>query len=100
MDPGMVGVFIPVLALGGGFALVALKMTLSHIREAREHNHVGAGAQQEVERLVGAVDELSAEVESLRGECRELNERVDFTERLLEPPKTGETAPDGSSPVS
>ena len=98
MDPGLLGVFIPILLIGGGLGLAALKMTLSHIKETREHNRVSGGPQQEVKRLAGAVEHLSAEVELLRAEYLQLNERVDFTERLLESPETEEMPPDGSSP--
>ena len=51
-------------------------------------NH--AGGQQEAEYLADAVDNLRTEVELLREEFLKLDERMDFTERLLERPKTEE----------
>ena len=100
MDPEILGIFIPIILISAGFVLIGLKMTLSHLQEAREYKRVSGGSQQELEQLAGAVENLSAEVELLRGECLQLNERVDFTERLLESPKTEGTPPDGSSPAT
>jgi len=47
-------------------------------------------AEHEVENLADGVDNLRAELEILRDEFHKLDERMDFTERLLEPPKTEE----------
>ncbi len=85
MDPGIIGVFIPIIALTGGTILIGLKMRYSHI----ENTRVG-GAEHEVEHLADGVDNLRAELELLRDEFHKLDERMDFTERLLEPPKTEE----------
>ena len=86
MDPGIIGVFIPIIALSGGAILIGMKLRYSHI----ENNRLGGGAQQEVEHLANGVDNLRAEVELLRDEFHKLDERMDFTERLLERPKTEE----------
>jgi len=86
MDPGIIGVFIPIIALSGGTILIAMKMRYSHIQEAR----LNSGGDQEVERLAETVDSLRTEIAVLHDEFHQLNERVDFTERLLERPKTGE----------
>ncbi len=86
MDPGIIGVFIPIIALSGGAILIGMKMRYSHLEDTR----VRGGAQQDVEQLADGVDNLRAEVELLRNEFHELNERMDFTERLLERPKTEE----------
>ncbi len=78
-------IFVTVF-LGGGFTLLIMKMRYAHLR--------GTGAeavpQEEVERLADTVDNLSAELGLLREDFRELNEREDFTERLLERPKPEE----------
>ena len=86
MDPGILAIFIPIVALSGGTILIGMKMHYSHIQDTR----VSSGAQQDVEHLADGVDNLRAEVELLRNEFVELNERMDFTERLLERPKTEE----------
>ncbi len=83
MDPGIIGVFIPIIALSGGTILIAMKMRYSHLQETRL-----SGGAEEVEQLTDVVNNLRGEVELLREEFLELNERVDFTERLLERPKT------------
>ena len=77
MDPAIIGVFIPVIALSGGAVLLGMKMHYSHLEDTRLR---GSG-QQDVEQLTEVVENLRAEVERL-------NERVEFTERLLERPKT------------
>ena len=84
MDPGIIGVFIPIVIFGGIFTLIGMKMRYSHMEDTR----VSGGAQQEVEHLADAVDNLRAELGLLRDEFVEINERMDFTERLLERPKT------------
>ncbi len=86
MDPGIIGVFIPIIALSGGAILIGMKMRYSHLEDTR----VRGGTQEDVEHLADGVDNLRAEVELLRNEFHELNERMDFTERLLERPKTEE----------
>ena len=78
------GIFIPIIIFGGGAILIGMKMRYSHIEETR----LGGAAQDEVEQLTETVDNLRAEVLALRDEFVDLNERVDFTERLLERPKT------------
>ncbi len=85
MDPGIIGVFIPIIALSGGAILIGMKMRYSHLEDTRVK-----GGAQDVEQLADGVDNLRAEVELLRNEFHELNERMDFTERLLERPKTEE----------
>jgi hypothetical protein len=86
MDPAIIGVFIPIIALSGGTILIALKMRYTHL----EKNRIGGDGRQEVEHLADGVDSLRAEVEMLRDEFHKLDERMDFTERLLERPKTEE----------
>ena len=82
--PVLIALFATV-AMGGAI-LIGIKMRLTHLQRTR----VSGGAQQEeVERLADAVDTLRDEVRLLRDQHHELNERVDFTERLLERPKSG-----------
>ena len=85
MDPAIIGVFIPIIALSGGAILIGLKMRYSHLENTRV-----SGGREEVEHLADGVDNLRAELELLRDEFHKLDERMDFTERLLEPPKTEE----------
>ena len=77
MNPGMVGVFIPIVAIGGFFAWMLANSALGKaLAERLRHGPVPplqAG---------GGEDVLEA-VEQLRREVAELAERVDFTERLL-----------------
>ncbi len=85
MGPETLGVFIPIIIFGSTAILIGVKMRYPHIEETR----LGDGGQ-EVEQLTETVDDLRAELGLLRGEFADLNERVDFTERLLERPKTEE----------
>ncbi len=75
----ILAILIPILFLGGLFTVIGMKIRYSHIQATR----ISGSAQQEVEHLADAVEHLRAEVE-------QLNERMDFTERLLERPKTEE----------
>ena len=86
METEILAIFIPIIALGGVFTLIGLKMHYRHLEDKR----LSGGAPQEVEQLADAVDDLRAEFGLLRDEFLELNERVGFTERLLERPKTEE----------
>ncbi len=77
---------MPIIAVGGVFTLIGMKMRYSHMEDTR----VSGSSQQEGEHLADAVDDLRAEFGLLRDEVEKLDERVDFTERLLERPKTEE----------
>ena len=78
MDPGVIAVFIPIVAVGGFFMwMVSLSPLGKALAERLRHGPV-APAVPPAER-----EELLAAVEELRGEVAELAERVDFTERLL-----------------
>lgn len=78
MDPGVVAVFIPIVAVGGFFAwMVSLSPLGKALAERLRHGPVPPGpSTADREDLLAAVDEL-------RREVAELAERVDFTERLL-----------------
>lgn len=78
MDPGVIAVFIPIVAVGGFFVwMVSLSPLGKAFAERLRHGAVQPG-QPTAER-----EELLAAVEELRREVAELAERVDFTERLL-----------------
>ena len=82
MSPEILGVLVPFFLFGGVFTLIGMKIRYSRFQ--------GGAGHQEVEHLAVAVDNLTAEVELLRDEFHKLDERMDFTERLLERPKTEE----------
>jgi hypothetical protein len=78
MGPGQLGVLIPIIVLLiGGFAVFAR----SEIGRALAHRIGGGGA------ATSAVEEelrvLHGEIEALRSELMETQERLDFTERML-----------------
>ncbi len=82
MGPMMVwsealGIFVPMLAILGFFGYMGLKTWTNHKLKMREmldgYN----------ERLTEAVQQLHDEVGSMREEFAELQERMDFTERIL-----------------
>ncbi len=85
MDPYIfMGFFTPILILLA--ILIGMKMHYRHL----ENTRLSGSAHQEGEHLADAVENLRTEFELLRSEVLELNERVEFTERLLERPKTEE----------
>lgn len=78
MDPGVVGVFIPIVAVGGFFTwMISLSPLGKALAERLRHGPVPPAPDPQ-ER-----EEVLAAVEDLRREVAELAERVDFTERLL-----------------
>ena len=76
MDPGVIGVFIPISAIVGFFGLMLLKTWSTHKLKMQETS----GGD---ERLTEAVQQLHDEVGSMREEIAELHERMEFTERML-----------------
>ena len=77
MNPGMVGVFIPIVAVGGFFLwMISLSPLGRALAERLKHGQIHGGTGEEHAELVESVDRL-------RQEVAELAERVDFTERLL-----------------
>ena len=77
MDPGVVGVFIPILGILGAFGLLGLKIWTNHKLKMREM------PDGDNERLTEAVQQLHDEVRLMREEVAELQERADFTDRML-----------------
>ncbi|HMA44729.1 MAG TPA: hypothetical protein VKO86_11960 [Gemmatimonadales bacterium] len=94
MDPGVVAVFIPIVAVGGFFVwMVSLSPLGKALAERVRHGAVPSTKEAgEREELLGAVEEL-------RREVAELAERVDFTERLLARGSTSQSSPE-RPPVS
>lgn len=94
MPPELVEIIAPPIAIlsFGVLVLIGMKIRYSHIQRTR----VEGGAQpQDVERLATAVHTLQDELRVVRDEIQKLNERVEFTERLLERPRTA--APDSKA---
>jgi len=88
MDPGIVGVFIPVIAVIGLFAwLIARTVTRAYT----------AAYTAKLQAQGGDRDEILAAVEGLRRELAELAERVDFVERLQAAPRDAERLARGST---
>lgn len=93
MSPELVEILAPPLAIIslGGLILIGMKIRYSHIQRTRVQ---GSAEQQDVERLAAAVDTLQDELRLVRDEMLQLNERVEFTERLLERPRTAAADPE------
>jgi hypothetical protein len=81
MDRHVLALFIPIMALAIPVAAIVmgglLKLRRLRLEEANLRIHDGqSGSSEEVQAL-------RSDVESLQRQLSELNERVDFTERLL-----------------
>ncbi len=87
MLPELLEIVGPIVGLTtvGIMVLIGMKLRYSHLRDTRS----GSIASQEVEHLAETVGDLRDEVRLLRQEYAGLNERVEFTERLLERPRGG-----------
>ena len=78
MNPGMVGVFIPIIAMLGVFSLLLARSPVGQaLADRLRHGPTPRAGTAEDQA------ELAESVEQLRREVAELAERVDFTERLL-----------------
>jgi Tfp pilus assembly protein PilO len=84
VNPAVLGVMIPILAVGGFFgwmiALAASRAYEAKLKAQAQTRAAGAGDR----------DEVLAAVDDLRRELAELAERVDFTERLLAKQREGD----------
>ncbi len=77
MDPGVIGVFIPILGILGFFGLMGMKMWSDHAVKMRGTPDSGN------DRLTEAVQQLHDEVGSIREDLADIHERMEFTERIL-----------------
>lgn len=87
-----VGPFIAPLLGIGAFVLIGMQMMLT--AKARRQSGVG---REEIERLADAVESLTEQAQMVREEVAELQERVDFAERLLSQGREREAAEKGQS---
>ena len=77
MGPDTLAVLIPIVAIGGFFALMIVRtFTKAYTAKLQAGSQVGPA-------LEARQEELAAALEQLRGEVAELAEQVDFTERML-----------------
>jgi len=77
MNQATLEVFIPIVAIGGFFALMIVRtFTKAYTAKLQAGSQAGPA-------LKARHEELAAALEELRREMAELAERVDFTERLL-----------------
>lgn len=81
MDRHVVALFIPIMALAIPVAAIVmgglLKLRRLRVEEANLRVHGGDASSSE------EVQALRSDLDSLQRQLSELNERVDFTERLL-----------------
>jgi hypothetical protein len=85
MDPAVFeGIMAVTAMLGiGSFVLIGMKMRFDHKAKMLDQPKNA----EEVERLVDAMDSMYEQTRALREEIGELQERLDFHERLLTKPK-------------
>jgi len=84
MGPDSLAVMIPIVAIGGFFALMIVR-TFTKAYAAKLQAGSQAGPAHEARQ-----EELAAAIQELRREMAELAERVDFAERLLAKSREGE----------
>ena len=82
MDKRWVGVVVLFFVFGGGYWVLRPLAAAIAKRIAGDHRQPEADAQER--------DAMAAEVQQLRQEMTELQERVDFAERLLAKQRGGE----------
>jgi uncharacterized protein YlxW (UPF0749 family) len=75
MDPGVLALLIPIVALSIPVAAIVFN-GLVKLQRARAESRADPG-------VLAEVDELRHEVAQVRAELAELQERLEFTERLL-----------------
>lgn len=80
MDPILADVLAPLFALVGvaGAVLTGMKMRYNYLAKIKT-----AEPSEDVQRLTDAVETLNENMQLLRDEMLELQERVTFAERLL-----------------
>ena len=87
MDPvfEMIIPFFGMMGIGG-MVLIGMKLRYQHLQRLKQ----AGSSPEEVERLTEAVDSLRDEIRIMREEVLSINDRVEFTERLLERPRAEE----------
>jgi hypothetical protein len=78
MDPGAMALMIPIFGMMIGGLAIFVRSHLGHALADRISGRTGPAPEFSEE-----LRELRGEVESLRAELMETQERLDFTERLL-----------------
>lgn len=88
MEPALIeGIMAVTAMLGlGTFVLIGMKMRFNHKAKMLEQPK---GAE-DLERLTDAMDSIYDQARALREDLGELQERLDFHERLLTRPKDGD----------
>jgi len=81
MDPILADVIAPFLAIFGVGTMVLIGMKLRYNYKARLAER--SGSSEDVERLNGVVGDLIDDIHSMREGLTDLNERLEFTERML-----------------
>ncbi len=82
---------VPFFALMGfgGFILFGMKLRYNHLQRIKS----GGSSEEEIKQLAEAVGDLRDEVRLMREEVLSINDRVEFTERLLERPREADANP-------
>jgi hypothetical protein len=91
MGPEVLALFIPISGILGFFGLMGLKIWSNHKLKMRETTDADS------ERLAEGVQQLYDEVSTMREDLAELQERVDFTERMLSDVKSRNAIGPGDS---
>ena len=74
--------FLGMMGLGG-MILVGMKLRYQHLQRIKG----GGMSDEDVKRIAEAMESLRDEVRLMREEVLSINERVEFTEKLLEKPR-------------
>lgn len=95
MPPQAIEGIMAVLSIGmiGTFILTGIRMRLKH------KENLARVSDPDLERLVDAVETLADQVRVLTEDTAELQERLDFTERLLTSQKHGGAPAPSTTPV-
>ena len=81
MDPILAETIAPLIAIIGVGSMVLIGMKLRYNYKARIDGQTGSSG--DVDRIANAVGDLIDEVQSLREGLADINERMEFTERML-----------------
>ena len=81
MDPGSIGALVPIVAIAA-FAAIKVARIRAQVPMPSADQHT-----------LGRLDALENEVDTLRRDLSETQERLDFAERLLAQPRTDRSDP-------